>query len=185
MLCWLGFQKLGRMEDFGGRDCKSPSSTLPFFYLMGHPNRSSSLNDLAHAMSTRFRQSGSFDDLLDALAVKYFFLKPGMYYYQLGHPHQLTVESNLAYTLLIQCDYYLWIGRKTFAWWPWQRHLSCLERMRVLRVIIWLRWLAVAEDVKCDIWRGKRNIGLYPWLYPLEPLFTREGPGASICGGEL
>ena len=58
------------------------------------------LNDLvnANAMSTRFRQPGSFDDLCWMRSSIFFETRDVLL--PTGHPHQSTVESNLAFTLL-------------------------------------------------------------------------------------
>ena len=66
----------------------------------GHPYRSSSLYNLANAVSTRFKQLRITEDLEDA--VKY--LSEAKHILPTDHPFQLTVGSSLASIHLIQCD---------------------------------------------------------------------------------
>ena len=92
------FHQLERMEDLEEAiTCYHQTLALRSH---GHPNRSDSLINLGIAISTQFSQSRSYGDLLDA--VKY--LSEARNTLPARHPYQSMAGSNLASTLLIQCD---------------------------------------------------------------------------------
>jgi len=66
----------------------------------GHPGRSSSLNNLANAVFTRFEQSGNKDGLLDACK----YLSEAITLLPTEHPSHATVGCQLALILLKLCD---------------------------------------------------------------------------------
>jgi hypothetical protein len=86
---------LGRNEDL--EDAISSHREALTLHPPGHPDRSSSLNNLANALQTRFEQLGRVEDLEDAISShrEALTLRPP------GHPDRSSSLNNLANALLL------------------------------------------------------------------------------------
>jgi tetratricopeptide (TPR) repeat protein len=93
MLFLLAFRQSGRVEDL--EDAITYHRQALTLRPPGHPSRSTSLNNLATALSTRFEQSGRVEDLEDAITYhrQALTLRPP------GHPSRSTSLNNLATAL--------------------------------------------------------------------------------------
>ena len=90
------FEQLGRMEDIEEAiTCHRQVHTVRHD---GHPNRSSSLDNLANAVSTRGKQLGKMEDLEEAITC----LRQALVLRLHGHPDRSFSLNNLAIAALAE-----------------------------------------------------------------------------------